>query len=50
MTDDRLPPTPTVEHINTIMRRITRGDIRVPAFQRSFVWTEAQIVSLFESI
>jgi hypothetical protein len=32
------------------MRRITRGDIRVPAFQRSFVWTEAQIVSLFESI
>lgn len=48
--ENRLPPTPSVEHINTILRRINRGDIRIPAFQRSFVWHEAQIVSLFESI
>lgn len=50
MTTIRLPPTPTVEHIQTIMRRIGRGDVRIPAFQRSFIWTEAQIVALFESI
>jgi hypothetical protein len=32
------------------LRRISRGDIRIPAFQRTFIWTEAQIVALFESI
>ncbi|MBX4890652.1 DUF262 domain-containing protein [Rhizobium bangladeshense] len=50
MISNRLPPTPTVENILTIMRRIGRGDIRVPAFQRDFVWTEAQVIALFESI
>ena len=44
------PPTPEVQYLPTIFRRIEKGDIRLPAFQRSFVWTEAQIIKLLESV
>lgn len=47
---DLIPPTPTVEHLTTIFRRITKGDIRIPAFQRRLVWDESQVVALLESV
>lgn len=44
------PPTPTVEHLPTIFRRIRSGDYRIPPFQRDFVWEERQILELLESV
>ncbi|MGL3211122.1 DUF262 domain-containing protein [Bradyrhizobium sp. BR 1433] len=44
------PPTPSVEHLPTIFRRIRSGDYRVPPFQRDFVWEEKQVLELLESV
>ena len=44
------PPTPDVQHLPTLFRRIQNGEIRIPAFQRGFVWKEAQVVELLESV
>jgi len=49
-TDSFFPPTPEVQHLPTLFRRVQQGEIRVPAFQRGFVWKEAQIVQLLESV
>jgi hypothetical protein len=49
-TESFFPPTPDVQHLPTLFRRIQQGEIRVPAFQRGFVWKEAQIVQLLESV
>jgi hypothetical protein len=43
-------PTPEVQYLPAIFRRVRGGDIRVPAFQRGFVWTEKQILELLESV
>lgn len=43
-------PRPEVHHLPTVFRRLQSGDIRVPAFQRAFRWTEAQILSLLDSV
>lgn len=44
------PPQPSVEHLVTIFRRISACNILIPAFQRSFVWREAQVLALMESV
>ncbi|MFT6073029.1 MAG: hypothetical protein ACJARD_001607 [Alphaproteobacteria bacterium] len=36
--------------IRKIIERITAGDIRIPAFQRGFVWEQEQIAFLLDSI
>lgn len=47
----RLPElTPTSEKIDKIINRINSGDIKVPAFQRSFIWKQNQVIELMESI
>jgi Protein of unknown function DUF262 len=43
-------PQPSVLHLLTLFRQITAGDIRIPAFQRGFVWSEKQIVELLNSV
>jgi hypothetical protein len=43
-------PSPEVQHLPTLFRKIESGDIRIPAFQRRFVWSEAQILKLLESV
>ncbi len=51
MTDRmREAPKPEVPYLKTIFGRITAGTYRIPAFQRGFVWTEAQILQLLESV
>ena len=45
-----IPPTPAVEHLPTVFRRIKAGEYRVPPFQREFVWDEKQILELLESV
>ena len=43
-------PRPEVLHLPTLMRRVESGEIRVPDFQRKFVWKEKQIIELLESV
>lgn len=43
-------PSPEVQHLTTLFRKIEAGDVRIPAFQREFVWTEAQVLALLESV
>lgn len=44
------PPAPEVVYLTAIFRRIETGDIRIPAFQRPFVWAEDQVLELLESV
>ncbi|MBF2709667.1 DUF262 domain-containing protein [Flavobacterium soyangense] len=36
--------------IDKLINRIKSGDIRIPAFQRSFVWKQNQVIELLDSI
>jgi len=46
----RNPPEPKIERIANLINRIESGDIKIPKFQRGFVWQEEQILKLLESI
>lgn len=43
-------PTPEVVFLQTLLQRINSGDIRVPAFQRKFLWRDEQVIKLLNSI
>lgn len=38
------------EKIDKIINRINSGDIRIPAFQRAYVWKQNQIIDLLDSV
>lgn len=40
----------TPEKIDKLINRINSGDIRIPAFQRGFVWKPNQIIELLDSV
>lgn len=42
--------TPTAQKIDRIIKRIDEGDIKIPAFQRGYVWKQNQVIELLESI
>lgn len=42
--------TPTAQKIDKIIKRIDEGDIKIPAFQRGYVWKQEQVLDLLESI
>jgi len=42
--------SPTVEYLTDILDQITTGTLRVPNFQRPFVWKPDDMIALFESI
>ena len=42
--------TPTAQKIDRIIKRIDEGDIKIPAFQRGYVWKQDQVIDLLESI
>lgn len=46
----RPPPKPEVVHLPTLFRRVESGEIRIPKFQRPFVWLAKDIVELLESV
>lgn len=51
MATTRAPElTPTSEKIDKLLSRIDSGDIRIPAFQRAYVWKQNQILELLDSI
>src|SRR5674536_290424 len=41
---------PDVERIYRLVDRIDTGDIKIPKFQRGFIWTDDQILYILESI
>jgi hypothetical protein len=43
-------PQPSVDRIDDLARRILKGDILLPKFQRGFVWERPQILLLLDSI
>lgn len=43
-------PKPEVERIYKLVERIDDGDIKIPKFQRGFIWKEEQILYILESI
>lgn len=43
-------PDPTIALVDDLLGGIGRGEIRVPAFQRPFVWRPEQMLELFDSI
>jgi len=47
--DDRAPK-PDVLYLRQILRKIERGDYRIPAFQRGYVWDEQKVLRLLESV
>lgn len=42
--------TPTAEKIDRLIKRIDSGDVRIPAFQRAYVWKQNQILELLDSV
>jgi len=51
MPTGRAPaPEPKGQRIATLIQRIQSGDIKIPKFQRGFIWDESQIIRLLESI
>jgi hypothetical protein len=46
--DKRMTATPTT--IRSLLQRITDGEIRIPAFQREFVWEPDRVQFLMDSI
>lgn len=43
-------PVPEVHYIPSLFRKIQNGELRIPAFQRGYVWKENHILDLMESI
>jgi len=41
---------PTSEKIDKLLNRINSGDIKIPAFQRAYVWKQNQVIELLDSI
>jgi hypothetical protein len=44
------PPEAKPERISRLITRIEGGDIKIPKFQRGFIWTREQILDLLDSI
>ena len=41
---------PSAIKIDRLLSRIAEGDIKIPAFQRGFVWNQEQIIELLDSL
>lgn len=42
--------TPSNPRIASLLGEVTKGNIKIPVFQREFVWVDDQIISLLDSI
>jgi hypothetical protein len=43
-------PAPSVDRIDDLARRILKGDILLPKFQRELVWKPRKIIALLDSV
>jgi hypothetical protein len=39
-----------IQYLPSLLSKLEKGDIRIPPFQRPFVWNESQVLELLESI
>ena len=42
--------TPTAQKIDKLIKRIDEADIKIPAFQRGYVWKQDQVIELLQSV
>jgi uncharacterized protein with ParB-like and HNH nuclease domain len=42
--------TPVSQKIDRLIKRVEDGDIKIPAFQRGYVWSQEQVIELLDSI
>src|SRR5579859_485081 len=42
--------TPSAVKIDKLISRVSESDIKIPAFQRQFVWDQEQVIELLDSI
>ena len=42
--------TPSAVKLDKLVSRVADGDIKIPAFQRHFVWNQGQIIELLDSL
>lgn len=42
--------TPSSPRLATLLSDVERGNIKIPVFQRQFIWSDEQIISLLDSI
>ncbi len=42
--------TPTSQKVDKLIKRIDEGDIKIPAFQRGYVWKQNQVIELLQSV
>jgi uncharacterized protein with ParB-like and HNH nuclease domain len=42
--------TPSSPRLAALLSEVARGNIKIPVFQREFVWDDEQIMSLLDSI
>jgi hypothetical protein len=42
--------TPSAVKVDKLISRVADGDIKIPAFQRHFVWDQEQVIELLDSI
>ncbi len=50
MVEIKNAPQPTIERISSLISRIQAGDIKIPKFQRGFIWKKEQVLNLLGSI
>lgn len=43
-------PEPRAQYLNVVLRQISRTALRIPRFQRHFVWSERDVIELLGSI
>ena len=42
--------TPSSPRLASLLSDVERGNIKIPVFQRQYIWTDEQIISLLDSI
>ncbi|WP_067180510.1 DUF262 domain-containing protein [Microtetraspora niveoalba] len=47
---EEITVTPEIHLLEDLLARIARGELRIPRFQRPFVWRPEQMLDLFDSI
>jgi hypothetical protein len=46
----KTPPDAKPERISRLITRLEEGDIKIPVFQRQYVWKQRQVIELLESV
>ncbi|MGH8050898.1 MAG: GmrSD restriction endonuclease domain-containing protein [Arenimonas sp.] len=42
--------TPSSPRLASLLSDVERGNVKIPVFQRQYIWSDEQIISLLDSI